>query len=159
MQLLLPPSHIPVYGAYLKYGGGGRSDSPLNVTLTVGANERVFCVQVTGPVPTSVEWYNPQGQLVSRNTSDEVNQVGAFRGRAATLTFQSYQQSQGGKYECKVDLPANNTEKLLAFIGECYTLCDCFIKSENGIYTQLSCVQPLCVGLSIFVYLRIVTVL
>ena len=126
-QLLLPPSPISVYGAYLQYGGGGLSDSPLNVTLTVGANERVYCLQVKGPVPTSVEWYNPQGQLVSRSGGDEVNQVGALLGRAATLTFQSYQRSQGGKYECKVDHPGNNTEKLLAFIGEWYNLCDCMV--------------------------------
>ena len=55
---------------------------------------------------------------MSRKTSDEVNQVGAVGGRAATLTFQSYQRSQGGKYECKVDFTGNNTENLLAFIGE-----------------------------------------
>ena len=127
MQLLLPPSHIPVYGAHLQYGGGVLSDSPLNVTLRVGARDEVYCIQVRGPVPTSIEWYNPQGQLVSRNTSDEVNQVGVFSGRAATLNFQSYQRSQGGKYECKVVLPVNNTEKLLAFIGEWYTLCDCIV--------------------------------
>ena len=34
----------------------------------------------TGPVPTSIEWYNPQGQLVSRNNSDEVNQVAGTGG-------------------------------------------------------------------------------
>ena len=39
--------------------------------------------------------------LVSRNNRDEVNQT-AVGGRASTLTFQSYQQSQGGKYECRV---------------------------------------------------------
>ena len=152
MQLLLPPSPISVYGAYLQYGGGGLSDSPLNLTLTVGTRDKVFCIQVTGPMPTSIEWYNAQGQLVSRSGVDEVNQVGAIGGRAAALTFQSYQPSQGGKYECKVDLPGNNTEKLLAFIGECYTLCDCiinvlyititvlcFIKSVNGgtVYTYV----------------------
>ena len=62
---------------------------------------------------------------MSKDTGDEVNQVGAVSGRAAILTFQNYHQSQGGKYECKVDLPGNNTEKLLAFIGECYILSDC----------------------------------
>ena len=118
MQLLLPPSPISVYGAYLQYGTGGPSDSPLNVTLTVGANERVYCVQNTDPVPTSMEWYNPQGQLVSKDAGDEVNQALAIGGRAAVLFFHSYQRSQGGKYECKVDLPGNYTEKLLAFIGK-----------------------------------------
>ena len=119
MQLLLPPSPISVYGAYLQYGTGGLSDSPLNLTLTVGENEKVYCVQFTDPVPTSIEWYNPQGQLVSRSGGDEVNQALAVGGRTAVLIFQSYQRSQGGKYECKVDLSVNYTEKLLAFIGEC----------------------------------------
>jgi len=138
MQLLLPPSPISVYGAYLHYGSAGLSDSPLNVTLTVGATERVFCVQpeATGPVPTSVEWFNPQGQLVSKNRGDTVNQVGAVRGRAATLTFQSYQRSQGGKYECRVAGLGNYTEKLLAFLGEWYNLCDCIIKSVNGTHSS-----------------------
>ena len=54
-------------GAYLQYGGTRLFDSPSNVTLTVEATERVYCVQATGPVPTSIKWYNPQGQLVSRN--------------------------------------------------------------------------------------------
>ena len=119
MQLLLPPSPISVYGAYLHYGIGGLSDSPLNLTLTVGARERVFCLQpeATGPVPTSMEWYNPQGQLVSKSGGDAVNQQAAGV-RASILNFQSYQRSQGGKYECKVGLPGNNTEKLLAFISE-----------------------------------------
>ena len=81
-------------------------------------------MQATGPVPTSIEWYNPQGQLVSRSDGDKVNQALAVVGRNAILIFHSYQPSQGGKYECKVDHPGNNTEKLLAFIGECYTLCD-----------------------------------
>ena len=59
---------------------------------------------------------------------DEVNQVVGFGGgRTSFITFQSYNQSQGGKYECRVDLPLNYTEKLLAFIGECYSLCDCIV--------------------------------
>ena len=142
MQLLLPPSPISVYGAYLQYGRGGPSDSPLNVTLTVGARNSVFCVQNTGPLPTSIKWYNPQGQLVSRSDGDEVNQaVGSGGGRSAVLFFQSYQQSQGGKYECKVVLPGNETEKLLAFVGECCTLCDCIIKSVNGTHSLAACIH------------------
>ena len=125
MQLLLPPSPISVYGAFLQYGRDRLSDSPLNVTLTVGASDTVYCGQATGPVPTSIEWYNPQGQLVSKDGEDEVNQQAAAGDRIALLIFYNYQPSQGGKYECRVDLPGNYTEKLLAFIGECYTLCDC----------------------------------
>ena len=122
----MPPSPISVYGAYLHYGRGGLSDSPLNLTLTVGARDRVFCVQpeATGPVPTSIEWYNPQGLLVSKDGGDEVNQVaGVGGGRITYLNFQSYQQSQGGKYECRVAGPGNNTESLLVCIGECNLLC------------------------------------
>ena len=94
----------------------------------------MICVQTAGPVPTAIDWYNPQGQLVSRNTGDEVNQAGA--GSTATfLNFQSYRQSQGGRYECRVTGPGNNSEKLSVCIGECYTVpwvavdycSDCFI--------------------------------
>ena len=80
----------------------------------------MYCVQLTGPVPTAIEWYNPQGQLVSTYGGDEVNQAGGG-GRAAVLNFQSYQQSQGGKYECRVTGPGNNLETLSVCIGECYT--------------------------------------
>ena len=48
--------------------------SPPNVTLTVGRKELVLCVQLTGPKPPAIEWYNPQGQLVSADGGDEVNQ-------------------------------------------------------------------------------------
>ena len=72
---------------------------------------------------------------MSRSDGDAVNQALTVRGRAAILTFHSYQRSQGGKYECKVDLPGNYTEKLLAFISEC-TLCDCIIKSVNDTHSS-----------------------
>ena len=84
----------------------------------------MYCVQLTGPMPTSIDWYNTHGQLVPRDGGDEVNQARAPGGRAAYLTFQSYQQSQGGKYECRVNAPGNNLEKLPICIGECYTLGD-----------------------------------
>jgi len=117
-------SHTAVSGAYLQYGVMRLFDSPSNVTLTVGASERVFCLQpeATGLVPTSIRWYYPQGQLVSRDGGDEVNQVaGAGGGRVAYLTFQSYHQSQGGKYECRLASPGNNMESLLVCISECHT--------------------------------------
>ena len=105
-------------GAYLQYGSTNLFDSPSNVTLTVGAtNQRVYCIQATGPVPTSIEWYNLQGQLVSSNNKEEVNQAAAG-GRASTLTFRSYQQSHGGTYECRVAGPGNNLERLSVCIGE-----------------------------------------
>ena len=107
-------------GAFLQYDSTVLNGSPPNVTLTVGESERVYCVQPTGPVPTAIEWYNPQGQLVSNNTGDEVNQGGG--GSMATLlSFQSYQRSQGGKYECRVTGPGDNSQKLSVCIGECYT--------------------------------------
>ena len=80
----------------------------------------MYCVQLTGPVPTAIEWYNPQGQLVSRNGGDEVNQAGGGD-KAAHLNFQSYQQSQGGRYECRVTGSEDNSERLPVCIGECYT--------------------------------------
>ena len=81
-------------------------------------------MQATGPVPTSIEWYNPQGQLVSRNNREEdgrdaVHQQAAGGGRIAHLTFHSYQQSLGGKYECSVAGPGNNLESLSVCISEC----------------------------------------
>ena len=86
----------------------------------------MYCLQTTGPVPTAIEWYNPQGQLVSRDVGDEVNQRG-FGSTAALLNFQSYQLSQGGRYECRVTGPGNYLEKLSVCIGECYTLGGCRI--------------------------------
>ena len=76
-------------------------------------------MQPTGPVPTAIEWYNPQGQLVSRDGRDEVNQFGVA-GRGAALHFRSYQHSQGGKYECRVTGPGVNLEKLSVCVGEGY---------------------------------------
>ena len=110
-----------VSGAYLQYGGYRLNGSPPNVTLTVGERERVYFLQLTGPKPTAIEWYNPQGQLVSRNYRDEVNQAVISGGRAAVLNFRSYQQSHGGRYECRVTGPGD-LEKLSVCIGECYTL-------------------------------------
>ena len=80
----------------------------------------MICLQTSGPVPTAINWYNPHGQLVSRNGGDEVNQA-TGDGRARFLHFQSYQQSQGGKYECRVTGPGDNSEKLPVCISECYT--------------------------------------
>ena len=92
------------------------------MTLTVGDADRVTCLQPAGPVPTSLVWYDPQGQLVSRDGENEVYQTSAAGGRVALLYFQSYQQSQGEKYECRVSGPGNNLEKLPVCIGECYLL-------------------------------------
>ena len=55
---------------------------------------------------------------MSRDNGKEVNQA-AGGDRTSTLTFRSYQQSQGGKYECRVAGPGNNTERLAVCIGEC----------------------------------------
>ena len=133
-------SHIVVSGAYLQYGGTRLFDSPSNATLTVGAtNRRVFCVQAA-PVPTSIEWYNPQGQLVSKNNRDEVNQVsGTSGGRIAYLTFRSYQQSQGGKYECRVAGPGNYTERLSVCIGEFHAWGDGCRLLSISVHVALPC--------------------
>ena len=60
---------------------------------------------------------------MSRNNREEVNQAGVGSGnnRASTLTFRSYQQSQGGQYECSVNVSGNYTERLAVCIGERYT--------------------------------------
>ena len=84
----------------------------------------MYCLQRTGPEPTAIEWYNPQGRLVSRNYWYEVNQA-VSGGRTAHLNFKRYRQSQGGTYECRVTGPGNNLEKLSVCIGECYTLDGC----------------------------------
>ena len=107
----------------MQYNSIVLSDTPSNVTLTIEEPANVDCVQATGPVPTSIGWYNPQGQLVLRDGGEEVTQVVAA-GRLARLTFRSYQRSQGGRYECRVNVSGNNLEKLPVCIGECCTLGD-----------------------------------
>ena len=108
--------------AVLQYEGTVLSGSLPNVTLTVGKFATVFCVPPTGPVPiTSFEWYNPQGQLVSKDGSDVLRQ--AADGVSTYLIFDSYQRSQGGKYECRGNVCSlDKLEKLPVCIGECYTL-------------------------------------
>ena len=93
----------------------------MTVTLVVGAADTVECVQITGPLPTSIGWYDPQGQLVSRDGGDQVNQFVAA-GRLARLVFQNYTHSQGGRYECRVAVSGNNLEKRPVCIGECYPM-------------------------------------
>ena len=87
LLLFLPFILTAVYGAYVQYGSTSLFDSPSNVTLAVGMREGVSCVQATGPVPTSIEWYNPQGQLVSRDGGDEANQQAGGGGRIVHLNF------------------------------------------------------------------------
>ena len=143
--LSLISSFTSVCGAYLQYGSTILSDPHPNVTLTVGvSNQRVYCIQATGSVPTSIEWYNPQGQLVSRNNRKEVNQQAAAGGRTSTLTFQSYQQSQGGKYECIVNVSGNNMEALPICIGELW--------SESSVSIHMSICQRLSLGPSMPTY-------
>ena len=104
-------------GAYLQYNSTVLSYSPSNVILTIGGNESVECVQLTGPVPPSIRWYGAQGQLVSRDPRNKVNQASTGGGRVAYLHFQSYQQSQGGMYECRVTVRWNKFKILPACIG------------------------------------------
>ena len=76
---------------------------------------------------------------MSRNNSDEVNQVaGTGGGRVAVLTFHSYQQNQGGKYECRVNISGNNLDKLSVCIGECHAWGDgCGLLSIIALTTHL----------------------
>ena len=57
---------------------------------------------------------------MSRDTRDVVNQQAAAGGRVAYLPFRSYQQSQGGQYECRVADPGNNLESLPVCISKCH---------------------------------------
>ena len=94
--------------------------------LTILAREKVLCLQANAePVPSSIGWYDTQGQMVSTDVRDLVYQADAVGHRVAILHFQSYQQSQGGKYECRVAVEGNNLEKLSVCIGECCTFSDC----------------------------------
>ena len=120
LLLFLPFFLTAASGAHLQYGSTSLFDSPSMVALTVGMRVNVSCLQATGPVPTSIEWYNPQGQLVSNDSGDEVNQQASGGARAVRLNIRSYQLSQGGKYECRVAGPGNNTESLFVCIGERY---------------------------------------
>ena len=81
----------------------------------------MYCLQLTVPKPTTIEWYDSQGELVSRDGREEVNQAVISGGSGAVLNFRSYQQSQGGRYECRVIGPGDNLEKLPVCIGEWYT--------------------------------------
>ena len=136
--------------AYLQYNSINLFDNPLNVTLTFGSTEKVYCVQAMGPVPTSIEWYNPQGQLVSKDGEDEVNQLGAGGDKVAHLNFKSYHQSQGGKYECRVAGPGNNTKRLSVCIGECYTFLLTVKSATSDSYSGVFPV-PICKSLCGFI--------
>ena len=107
-------------GAALQHDGKLQSGSNVTVNLTVGDRDRVDCLQLEGSRPTSIGWYDPQGQLVSKDGGDVVYQIVTGGGRVAYLHFQSYQQSQGGRYECRVAVPGNNLEKVPVCIGELY---------------------------------------
>ena len=56
------------------------------------------------PVPTSIEWYNSEGLLVSKDDDDAVNQA-SNSNVSIPLTFRRYRERQGGRYECKVAGP------------------------------------------------------
>ena len=107
-------------GAVLWYGRTILSGSPPSVTLSAGEVHIIFCVSPT-TVPTSIGWYDPQGQLVSRDGWDDVRQTSHVDKKKAFLIFESFRQSQGGKYECRVAVPGNNSN-LSVCIGEWYTL-------------------------------------
>ena len=97
------------------YDGRLQSGSPPNLQLSPGHLQRVYCVQLTGA--TSIEWYNPEGLLVSKDDDDAVNQA-SNSNAYIPLTFRRYQESQGGRYECRVAGPGNTLEKLPVCIGE-----------------------------------------
>ena len=65
-------------------------------------------------------WYDPQGQLVSTGNENDVTQAVAFDGLAASLIFHEYEESQSGRYECRVNSPRKRRERLAVCIGECH---------------------------------------
>ena len=73
---------------------------------------------------------------MSKNGNDAVNQQAGGGGKTVHLNFHSYQQSQGGKYECRVAGPGNNSESLYVCIGECCTflLTIKFATSNSGVF-------------------------
>ena len=101
----------------MQYDSTVLSESPSNVILTIGGDESVECVQLTGPVPTSIRWYDPQGKLVSRDPMNNVYQAKTGGGMVAYLHFQNYSQSQGGMYKCRVTVRWNKFKILPACIG------------------------------------------
>ena len=130
---LLLPSLTVVSGAYLQYQTTHLLDSlyfnaldttfvidsPGNVTLTPGRRETFFCRQHDGaPVATAIQWYNPEGRLVSRNSGDNVYQFVVDHGRVTYLNFISYNHSLKGKYECRVYHVNEFMETLHLHIGE-----------------------------------------
>ena len=69
------------------------------------------------PVPTSIEWYNPEGLLVSEDDDDAVNQARSSN-VSIPLNFRRYQERQGRRYKCRVAGQGNELEKLPVCIGE-----------------------------------------
>ena len=112
----LLPSLTAVSGAYLQYQTTRVSG---NVTLTPGRRETFFCRQHDGaPVATAIQWYNPEGRLVSRNSGDNVYQFVVDHGRVAYLNFISYNHSLKGRYECRVHHANGSMEPLSVCLGE-----------------------------------------
>ena len=68
-------------------------------------------------LPISIEWYNPEGLLVSKDDDDAVNQASSSN-LFTPLTFRRYREIQGGRYECRVVGPGDTLEKLPVCIGE-----------------------------------------
>ena len=92
-------------------------------------NASVLCREVGITVPNELQWYGPQCRLVSSDPSADVYQLQlqtapllGNQGKAVLLVFKSYQQSQGGKYECRVRSTVNEVPRLQVLpllVGEC----------------------------------------
>ena len=76
---------------------------------------------------------------MSRDGGDAVNQQAAAGGLTAHLNFHSYQRSQGGKYECRVVGPGNNTESVLVYICECHAWGDGCGLLSISVHVALPC--------------------
>lgn len=104
-------------GAELRQEDAILTGSPSNVTFNNGTNASVLCQEVGVTVPSELQWYDPHCLPVSTDLSEDVHQLQTVpllgeQGRAVLLVFKSYQESQRGKYECRVRRTVNEASQL-----------------------------------------------
>ena len=81
--------------------------SPATITVAVGSRVSVFCSEPHG----TVQWYGPDGEPVVDGDGVQVRGSDSFQ----TLTFTSYQSSQGGQYECRSSKDSTKDTQIVRF--------------------------------------------
>ena len=81
--------------------------SPATITVNVGSRISVLCGEPGG----TVQWYGPDGEPVVDVDGVQVRGAGSFQ----TLTFTSYQSSQGGQYECRSSKDGTKDTQIVRF--------------------------------------------